>query len=199
MEQAPAASAAAQHPVRLVVTDDLQRNRLTVFFRLLLAIPHFIWVALWGLITWLAWIVAWFAALFMGRVPDGLHRFMAGFLRYSTHVTAYALLIADPFPAFGGKAGYPIDLEVDPPEQQSRLTVFFRGILAIPALLVSGILGYLSRLLAVFSWFVALVLGRVPEGLRNFAAFALRYETQTNAYMLLLTERYPNFNIGVSY
>ena len=33
-----------EHPVQLVVEDDLQRNRLTVFFRLILAIPHFIWV-----------------------------------------------------------------------------------------------------------------------------------------------------------
>ena len=199
MEQAPAAtSASAQHPIRLSVTDDLQRNRLTVFFRLILAIPHFIWVALWGLITYLAWIVGWFAALFTGRLPDGLHRFIAGFLRYSTHVTAYTLLIADPFPAFGGKAGYPIDLEVDPPERQNRLTVFFRVILAIPALILAYLLRYISNLLAFFSWCIALVLGRVPEGLRNFAAFALRYETQTYGYVLLLTQRYPNFNVGVS-
>jgi hypothetical protein len=199
VEQAPAAtSASAQHPIRLSVTDDLQRNRLTVFFRLILAIPHFIWVALWGLITYLAWIVGWFAALFTGRLPDGLHRFIAGFLRYSTHVTAYTLLIADPFPAFGGKAGYPIDLEVDPPERQNRLTVFFRVILAIPALILAYLLRYISNLLAFFSWCIALVLGRVPEGLRNFAAFALRYETQTYGYVLLLTQRYPNFNVGVS-
>ena len=50
----------------------------------------------------------------------------------------------------------------------------------------------------MFSWFVALVIGRVPEGLRNFAAFALRYEQQTAGYALLLTERYPSFNVGVS-
>ena len=33
---------ADRHPIGLIVTDDLHRNRLTVFFRLLLAIPHFI-------------------------------------------------------------------------------------------------------------------------------------------------------------
>jgi hypothetical protein len=197
VEQAPAAPA-QQHPIRLNVTDDLQRTRLTVFFRLLLAIPHFLWLSLWGVIVLLAWIVAWFAALFTARVPGGLHTFMAGFLRYATHVRAYVLLIADPFPGFGGKQGYPIDLEVDPPERQSRLTVFFRFILAIPALFVTNILGNLSQLLAVFSWFVALVLGRVPEGMRNFAALALRYETQTYGYLMLLTQRYPSFNVGVS-
>jgi hypothetical protein len=52
-------------------------------------------------------------------------------------------------------------------------------------------------LLAVFSWFIALVMGRVPEGLRNFAALALRFETQTYAYVLLLTGKYPSLNVGI--
>ena len=192
-----ASTATAQHPVRVVVSDDLQRNRLTVFFRLILAIPHFIWVALWAVIAILAGIVNWFATLFTGRSPDGLHNFLATFLRYATHVRSYTLLIADPFPGFTGKPGYPIDLEVDPPQPQNRLTVFFRIVLAIPALFVANILSNLSQLLAVFSWFIALVTGRVPEGLRNFAVLALRFETQTYAYVMLLTDRYPSFNVGI--
>jgi hypothetical protein len=193
-----AASPTAQHPIRLVVNDDLQRNRLTVFFRLILAIPHFLWATLWGVIAVLAWIVNWFATLFMGRSPDGLHNFLATYLRYLTHVRAYALLVADPFPGFTGAQGtYPIDLEVDPAEPQNRLTVFFRFVLAIPALLLMYILSNLTQLLAIFSWFIALVMGRVPEGLRNFAALALRIETQTYAYLMLLTSRYPSFNVAV--
>jgi hypothetical protein len=192
-----ASASTVPHPVRVVVTDDLQRTRLTVFFRLILAIPLFLWATLWGVIAILAYIVNWFATLFTGRSPDGLHTFLATFLRYATHVRAYALLIADPYPAFGGKPGYPIDLEVDSPEPQSRLTVFFRGILALPALFVANILSNLSQLLAVFSWFIALATGRVPEGLRNFAVLALRFETQTYAYVMLLTDRYPSFNVGI--
>jgi hypothetical protein len=192
-----AASPTAQHPIRLVVNDDLQRNRLTVFFRLILFIPHLIWLTLWGVIAVPAYIVNWFATLFMGRSPEGLHNFLATFLRYSTHVRAYVLLVADPFPAFTGRPGsYPIDVEIDPPEPQNRLTVFFRWILAIPALLLSNILSQLNQLLAVFSWFIALVLGRVPEGIRNFAVLAIRIETQTYGYLLLLTGRYPSFNVG---
>jgi Domain of unknown function (DUF4389) len=194
-----AAAASPQHPIRLVVNDDLQRNRLTVFFRLILAIPHLLWVTLWGVIAILAYIVNWFATLFMGRSPDGLHNFLATFLRYSTHVRAYVLLVADPFPGFAGRPGsYPIDVEIDPPERQNRLTVFFRWILAIPALMLAYLLGELNQLFAVFSWFIALVLGRVPEGLRNFAVLAIRIETQTYAYLLLLTGRYPSFNVGLS-
>jgi hypothetical protein len=197
MESTAATASTAQHPVRIVVSDDLQRTRLTVFFRLILAIPLFLWAALWAVIALLAAVVNWFATLFTGRSPDGLHTFLATFLRYTTHVRAYTLLIADPYPGFTGKPGYPIDLEVDPPQPQSRLTVFFRIILAIPALFVANILSNLSQLLAVFSWFIALVTGRVPEGLRNFAVLALRFETQTYAYVLLLTERYPSFNVGI--
>jgi hypothetical protein len=193
-----AASAPAQHPIRLVVNDDLQRNRLTVFFRLILAIPLLLWATLWLVIAVLATIANWFATLFTGRSPDGLHTFLGTFLRYTTHVRAYLLLVADPYPSFTGRQGtYPIDLEVDPPEPQSRLTVLFRVILAIPALLLTNILSNLSQLLAVFSWFIALVMGRVPEGLRNFAALALRIETQTYAYLMVLTSRYPSFNVGI--
>jgi hypothetical protein len=75
--------------------------------------------------------------------------------------------------------------------------VFFRVILAIPALFVENILSNLSQLLAVFSWFIALFTGRVPEGIRNFAVLALRFETQTYAYLMLLTDRYPSFNVGI--
>jgi hypothetical protein len=200
VESAASASVASstQHPIRLVVNDDLQRNRLTVFFRLILAIPLLLWAALWSVIAYLAWIVNWFATLFMGRSPAGLHNFLATYLRYITHVRAYAFLIADPYPPFTGKEGtYPIDVEIDPPEQQSRLTVFFRSILAIPAILLMYLLSSLSNLLAIFSWFIALILGRVPEGLRNFAALALRIELQTFAYLMLLTGRYPSFNVGI--
>jgi len=195
--ESTAVSAPVQHPIRLVVNDDLQRTRLTVFFRLILAIPLMIWAVLWAVVAALAYIVNWFATLFMGQSPDGLHNFLATFLRYTTHARAYLLLVADPYPGFTGKPGYPVDLEIDPPQRQNRWTVFFRGILAIPALFLSNLLSQLNQLLAVFSWFIALITGRVPEGLRNFAALAIRIETQTYGYVLLLTDRYPSFNVGI--
>ena len=197
MEQAGTMTERAHHPIRLVVTDDLQRNRLTSFFRLILAIPHLVWLALWSIVAVLAAVANWVATLVNGKSPEGLHNFLATYVRYQTHVYAYVLLIADPFPGFGGKPGYPIDLEIDPPQRQNRLTVFFRGILAIPALFLSNLLSQLNQLLAIFSWFIALVTGRVPEGIRNFAALAMRIETQTYGYALLLTSRYPSFNVGI--
>src|SRR5205814_9934673 len=46
------------HPVRLgVITDDLRRSRLMTFFRLPLAIPHIVWLALWGIVFLIAAVV----------------------------------------------------------------------------------------------------------------------------------------------
>jgi hypothetical protein len=184
-------AAADRHPIGLIVTDDLQRNRLTVFFRLLLAIPHFLWVLLWGIPAQLAVVVAWFAAVFTGRVPDGLHNFIASWLRYSTRVTAYVFLLADPFPPFSSRGSYPIDVRIDPSQPQSRLTVFFRVFLAIPALLLTYVFRVVNQIVALLGWFYALATGRMHEGMRNISAWLLRYEVQTWAYLFLLTGRYP--------
>jgi uncharacterized membrane protein len=186
--------APARHPIHLVVTDDLERNRLTVFFRLLLALPHLIWVAIWGIAVFFAVIAAWFVGIFTGRVPDGIHDFIARWVRYATHVNAYFSLAADPFPDFGGAPGYPVDVVIAPPQKQSRLTIFFRGILVIPAYIVLYLLGYVAQLVMFFAWFIALFTGRLPNGLREVLTYWLRYGAQTYGYQLLLTQKYPSFS-----
>jgi hypothetical protein len=183
-----------QHPIQLVVTDDLRRNRLTVFFRLILAIPLFIWVSLWGLAAGLAIIVAWFAGLFLGRIPDGLHNFVAGFVRYQTHVNAYFAIAADPYPWFTGATGYPVSVTIEPAATQSRLTIFFRLLLAIPAIIVLYILQLVAQLVMILAWFYALFAGKLAKGLRDVLAYWLRYQAQTLGYIGLLTGRYPSFS-----
>ncbi len=83
--------------------DDLERSRLTVFFRLLLAIPHFVWFALWSIAAFFVAFVNWVATLVSGRPPVPLWNFLAAYLRYWTHLYAYVLLAANPFPGFTGR------------------------------------------------------------------------------------------------
>lgn len=181
-----------EHPVRMVVLDDLARPRLTVLFRLLLAIPHFVWLVLWFFATVAAVIAAWFAALVTGRVPSSLHRFLAAYARYATHVVSYVYIVGRRFPGFTGRAGsYEIDLGIAPPERQNRWKTGFRLFLAIPALILGSALDGVALVIAFFGWWFALVTGRMPEGLRNLGAACLRYSAQTYAYLFLLTDRYP--------
>ena len=186
--------AARPHPIHLIVTDDLVRSRLTVFFRLLLAIPLFIWLMLWWFAAFFAVVAAWFVGIFTGRVPAGLHGFLASFLRFSTQVQAYALIAANPYPSFTGASGYPVDVEIADPVQQSRLTILFRVILAIPAYIVYYVLSGVAQLISIAVWFYALFTGRQNKGMEELLCYCIRYQAQTFGYYFLLTQRYPSFS-----
>src|SRR4051794_1316418 len=182
------------HPVHLVGdADDLRFSRVTVFFRLPLAIPHIVWLVLWTVLAILVAIVNWFATLFTGTPPAALQRFLARYVRYSLHVNAFLYLAANPFPGFAGVEGsYPLDLHLPERARQNRWKTGFRAFLAIPAAIVNGALGWALAVTAILTWFVALFTGAAPWGLRNLAAYALRYAAQLNAYAFLLTDAYPH-------
>ena len=191
----PAWTPRPAHPIQLVVTDDLRRSRLTVFLRLFLAIPHLIWLSLWGIVAGFAMLVAWFAALFTGEVPAGLHDFIARFQRYSTQVTAYVLIAANPFPGFGGNTPYPVDLEVAPAVPQGRLSVFFRILLGDPGARSSPISSPShSSVMAFVDLARGADPGKDPSGLENIMVLCLTFTTRTNAYVYLLTSKYPSFD-----
>ena len=200
-----------EHPIRLVVNDDeLERLRITVFFRALLAVPHFIWLFLWSIVAQIAAIVNWFATLALARSPRPLHRFLAAYVKYVTQFYAYLHLAAERYPSFDGADGYAVDLIIAPSARQSRLSVLFRGILLLPAVLLvsvlvgdpSGGLGssvtfFTSNLgllptVALLAWFASLVRGATPRGLRDAILYPLSYGAQFWAYALLLTDRYPD-------
>jgi len=76
------------------------RNRWTVGFRLILAIPQIIVFALVAIAWIVTLIIAWFAILFTGRYPQGLWRFGVGVQRWSLRLQAYLLLLRDEYPPF---------------------------------------------------------------------------------------------------
>ena len=184
---------ADEHPLRLDVEDDRRRRRLTTFFRLLLAIPHFVWAGIWGIAALAVAIASWFVQVLAGRPHAGMHRFIASYLRYTAHVYSYVYLVADPYPAFGGDDDpYPVQLSIAEPQRQSRLTVLFRLVLAVPAFLIASAYAGVALIAVVLGWFVVLVRAEMPLGLRNAIALWLRYNQQMAGYVLLLTERYPH-------
>jgi Domain of unknown function (DUF4389) len=88
-------------PVRTGFAPELEnRNRLTVGFRLILAIPQLIVVAILGIAALLVWVIAFFAVLFTGRWPEGLRTFVVGYMRWVTRVEAYIGLLTDAYPPF---------------------------------------------------------------------------------------------------
>lgn len=182
-----------RHPVRIDNHDELGRHRLLVAFRLPLMTPHFAWLTLWGIVAFLASILAWASGIVLGRIPRPLHRFMAAYVRYQIHAYAFLYLAAGPYPGFTGKAGtYPLDIEIDEPEEQSRWSIGFRWILTFPALMLTSAMSGILTVGSIGAWFYALARGRMPEGLHAAFAYALRYSAMSYAHAFLVTGTYPH-------
>jgi len=173
-----------------------RRNRLTTFFRLILAIPLALWLYLYGLVATIVVVISWFAIVITGNFPLGMYDFTAGFIRFVARYTAYVALLCDPYPSFGGSDddAYPVRIHfAGPLHPYSRLKTFFRIILAIPILILRYVMGILLELAAIAAWFVILILGRLPQGLFEVMVLANSYTARSDAYLLLLTETYPPF------
>jgi Domain of unknown function (DUF4389) len=206
----------AARAIRLVVRDrELERSRLTVGFRAILAIPHFFWLYGWLSLATLVALANWIATLISGKPSPMLHRFLAAYVRYSVHLLAYLTLAANPYPGFAGRPGsYPVDVEVGPPERQNRWATGFRLVLALPAILLASVLvsaglpapaafvglpqiGAVATTIAFFAWFVCIGRGRMPEGFQDALDYLIGYAAQVSGYVFLLTDRYPNSNPAV--
>ncbi len=92
-----------EYPVHVRAGGELEnRNRITTFpvVRLIMVIPHLVILIALTIAAVVVVIIAWFAALFTGQVPDGMHTFLAGVLRWSTRVQGYLFNLTDQYPPF---------------------------------------------------------------------------------------------------
>jgi hypothetical protein len=89
------------YPAGVSVVDPTgPRDRLSVGFRVFLAIPHFILLVFLCIAWWIVSIVAWLMILFTGEYPRGLYDFALGVFRWLIRVEAYMLLLVDEYPPF---------------------------------------------------------------------------------------------------
>ncbi len=91
----------AEYPIHIDFGEfPVERNRVTVGFRFILAIPQYIVLFFVGIAWAVTAIIGWFAILFTGAYPEGLYNFGVGFLRWSLRVESYMLLMHDVYPPF---------------------------------------------------------------------------------------------------
>jgi len=84
------------------VENDLKRGMPLI--KWLLAVPHFIALAILGLGAFFVIIIAWFAILFTGRYPRSLFDYIVGVYRWGVRVGGYvSLLVTDRYPPFSLK------------------------------------------------------------------------------------------------
>ena len=192
----PAAAEPSAYPVQYQSDYVERRSRLTTFFRLILAIPHYFVLTVYSIIATFAVIIAWFALLFTARWPQGLYDFTAGVLRYSARLYGYLHLTTDAYPPFdlGEHDEYPMRLRIAPPkESYSRAKVFFRILLAIPVMIIAYALYLVAELGSLIAWFAIVITGKQPQGLQSMINLGVAYYVRSAAYICLITEDWPPF------
>ena len=181
-------------PVLVAVADRAPQSRVTVFFRLIMLIPHLIVLYFLGIAAGVVAFIGWWGALFTGRLPQFAENFLTGYVRWYTRVNAYSLLLTDVYPPFSleDDPGYPVRIAVPPAQRLNRAAVFFRFILLIPAAIVTAVVTYgAATIMGFVAWLITLVAGRLPDSFHNAYSAVLRYLTRVYAYYLLLTPAYP--------
>lgn len=197
-----ALSSDPNYPVTAGLDAPLQVARWRVIGNIILAIPHFILLDVLTIVAEVAALVAWFAILFTGKLPDGLGTFIAGVLRYQWRVRTFADFMREPYPAFGLPGGYadpggdPAWLNITPAEEYNRLQVLLRIILAIPLALFGFVVGIAAGAAIIVGWFAVLITGAWPEGLRSFVLRVEFWAVRVGAWFYLLADPYPPFTLG---
>ncbi|MFE0252563.1 DUF4389 domain-containing protein [Streptomyces sp. NPDC059010] len=172
------------------------QRRWTVLLRWLLLLPQFVVVCLLSVAAFFVTIVGWFAALFMGRLPDAIFSFLGSVLVYRTRVGVSSMLLVDRYPPFAFSApGHPVQIELRA-TPLNRLAVFFRLILMIPAGVISNLAMAGWFTLSWVFWLIGIVLGRLPAPVFAATAGVARYEMRFTAYASMLTPAYPKRLFG---
>ena len=210
------------YPVRLEGQRDTQLSRWLWLVKWLLAIPHYIVLALLWLTLIVLTVVAFFAILFTGRYPRGIFDFNVGVVRWTWRVAfySYGALGTDRYPPFtlDEAPDYPARLNVAYPERLSRGLVLVKWwLLAIPHYILLGLFlggggGYaasrvddwawgfgfetgLIGVLVLFAGVALLFTTRYPPGIFDFVLGLDRWVARVAAYVLLMRDEYPPFRL----
>ncbi|MEX0949018.1 MAG: DUF4389 domain-containing protein [Acidimicrobiia bacterium] len=222
---AVAAVATEGEPVVLAARLDEPLSRWLWLVKWLLAIPHYLVLAVLWIVTIVLTIIAGIAILFTGRYPRGIFDFNLGVLRWTWRVGYYAAgaMGTDRYPPFSLDASpdYPATLDVAYPGELSRGLVLVKWwLLAIPHYVIIGIIGSgwwwgnfawggdrwsvggwgtwgggLLGILVLIAAVRLLFTARYPRDMFGLIVGLNRWVYRVLAYVLLMTDRYPPFHL----
>ena len=202
------------YPVQFSVDyPDRRLNRLTTFFRLIVAIP--ILVVL-GTVSGGAWQWSYetgtyvaagaggllffgplLMILFRQKYPRWWFDWNLNLTRFSNRVGAYLALMEDRYPSTVEEQYVHLDIAYpDAHADLNRWLPLVKWLLSIPHYIVLAFLWVGAVVAVIIAWFAILFTGRYPRGLFDYVEGGLRWWNRVTAYAFLLTtDRYPPFRL----
>ncbi|CAN5680135.1 MAG: DUF4389 domain-containing protein [Actinobacteria bacterium] len=205
------------YPARLEIDYPERLNRVTTFFRLLVALPIVLILTLLtssgsdtvmsetgeriesggGGIATALFLATALMIVVRERYPRWWFDFVRELTRFGTRVGAYLALLSDRYPSTVDQQSVHLELDYpDVKQQLNRWLPLVKWLLAIPHYVVLAVLGIGAVLAIVVAWFAILFTGRYPQALFNYVVGVGRWALRVQAYaFLLLTDQYPPFSL----
>ncbi|MBR90136.1 MAG: hypothetical protein CMO66_02540 [Verrucomicrobiales bacterium] len=171
----------------------------TLLGLLFIAVPHVICFAILGFGCLLATVVVWFAILFTKSHPRILYRFQRGVLQWSIRFNAAMMNLVDGYPALGlGNKGDAVEVCLERPESFNRWLCVARLFAGVYVGVPHGICLFARYVAAIFiliaAFFIVMFTGKYPPNMHHFMVGTLRWQARVQAYLSLMTDRYPPFS-----
>jgi hypothetical protein len=205
-----------QYPVRFSVDyPDRTLDRVTTFFRIIVAIPILVVLSAVSASTW-EWTaengttagaagaggVLFFGPLLMivfrQKYPRWWFDWNLELQRFSNRVGVYLALMDDRYPSTDDEQSVHLDYAYpDATRDLNRWLPLVKWFLAIPHYIVLFFLNLAAFVAVVVAWFAILVTGRYPQGLFGFVEGVFRWNNRVIGYALtLVTDTYPPFRLA---
>lgn len=196
-------STAMPYPVRLEFHNDPQIARWRPLVQWLLVIPQMLIANALSSLRSVLTLISFFTVLFTKTIPRSLFDVTAMTFRYEWRAMSYALFMHEDYPPFDFQPTADDD-GVEPhtavsltyPGELNRWKPLYKWILAVPHYVVMLGLAIASVFVVIAGFFAVIFTGQYPEGPRNFLVGAYRYNVRVQAYVGLLTDRYPPFSMS---
>ena len=200
-----------KYPATLTIDYPEKANRLTVFFRLIMAIPIMIilgllsyqdftndqfpnesyWVGILVLPTLLM-------IVFRRKYPKWWFDWNVQLTKFSFRVVSYLLLLRHEYPSTDEEQAVIVQIQYPNVEKDlNRWLPLIKWLFVFPHMIVLCFIMMGVLLSTILAWLIILISGKYPRKIFEFVVGALRWILRVQAYaLLLITDQYPPFRFS---
>ena len=200
-----------KYPATLTIDYPEKANRLTVFFRLIMAIPIMI---ILGLLSyqgftndqfpnesyWVGILVVptLLMIVFRRKYPKWWFDWNVQLTKFSFRVVSYLLLLRHEYPSTDEEQAVIVQIQYPNVEKDlNRWLPLIKWLFVFPHMIVLCFIMMGVLLSTILAWLIILISGKYPRKIFEFVVGALRWILRVQAYaLLLITDQYPPFRFS---